>query len=228
MKETIATIPINDIFAENDGCPICRMTALLEKNAVEYITGPAMMVPEVRVETNKKGFCHRHLSQMISCGKRLSNALTLETHLQELAETCIPADKDGKIDKKRLKQLSEVNRSCFVCDRIELEAAHLYDTVCSHWSEDAEFRKLYANQKYICLKHYYKLITFAQENMKKKFLPDFCKATSELTFGYVKELKGDLAHFCSMFDYRSKGEDFGNSKDSIERALTFLTGCDLP
>lgn len=228
MKETIATIPINDIFAENDGCPICRMTRLLEKNAVEYITGPAMMTPEVRVETNKKGFCHRHLSQMIVSGKRLSNALTLETHLQEIMENYIPVVSNGKTDKKRLKALDEINRSCFVCDRIELEAAHLYDTVCSHWAEDTEFRKAYANQKYICLKHYYRLTAFAQENMKKKYLPEFCKATTDLTMGYLKELKNDLTHFCSMFDYRSKGADWGNSKDSIERTLEFLTGNEPP
>ena len=25
MKETIATIPVNDLFAPKDGCPFCRM-----------------------------------------------------------------------------------------------------------------------------------------------------------------------------------------------------------
>ena len=56
MQETICTIPINDIFAETDGCPICRMYKMIEKQYVEYITGAAMMAPDVRVETNKKGF----------------------------------------------------------------------------------------------------------------------------------------------------------------------------
>ena len=30
MKETICTIPINDIFMPKDGCPICRMEKMLE------------------------------------------------------------------------------------------------------------------------------------------------------------------------------------------------------
>lgn len=57
MKETICTIPINDIFMPKDGCPICRMEDMLEKQYVKFITGDAMMEPNIRIETNKKGFC---------------------------------------------------------------------------------------------------------------------------------------------------------------------------
>ena len=30
MKETIVTIPINDLFAPKCGCPLCRMEEMLE------------------------------------------------------------------------------------------------------------------------------------------------------------------------------------------------------
>ena len=53
MKETIVTIPINDLFAPKCGCPLCRMESMLEEQYVEFITGDAMMEPSVRVETNK-------------------------------------------------------------------------------------------------------------------------------------------------------------------------------
>ena len=39
MRENITTIPINDLFKPKDGCPICRMTEMLEKNYVEFIVG---------------------------------------------------------------------------------------------------------------------------------------------------------------------------------------------
>ena len=64
MKETICTIPINDIFMPKCGCPFCRMESMLEEQYVKFITGDAMMEPNIRIETNKKGFCHRHFSQM--------------------------------------------------------------------------------------------------------------------------------------------------------------------
>lgn len=54
VKETICTIPINDIFMPKDGCPICRMEDMLEKQYVKFITGDAMMEPNIRIETNKK------------------------------------------------------------------------------------------------------------------------------------------------------------------------------
>ena len=77
MKETICTIPINDIFMPKCGCPFCRMESMLEEQYVKFITGDAMMEPNIRIETNKKGFCHRHFSQMFEKGQKLPNALIL-------------------------------------------------------------------------------------------------------------------------------------------------------
>lgn len=53
MKPNITTIPITEIFEETEGCPICRMHRMLEEQYVEYITGAAMMAPDVRVKTNE-------------------------------------------------------------------------------------------------------------------------------------------------------------------------------
>ncbi|MDD2495823.1 MAG: DUF6062 family protein [Tissierellia bacterium] len=38
-----------------------------------------------------------------------------------------------------------------------------------------------------------------------------------------------MKKFCSMFYYRSRdeGTDFGNSRDSIERAIKFLTSREI-
>ena len=64
MRESIYTIPLNDVFGEQDGCPICRMRKMLEGRCIEYIMGAAMMEPDVRVETNRWGFCWEQLSAM--------------------------------------------------------------------------------------------------------------------------------------------------------------------
>ena len=100
MKETICTIPINDIFMPKDGCPICRMEKMLEEQYVDFITGDAMMVPDVRIQTNKKGFCHRHFSQMFVKGQKLPNALILESHLQEMLQKNL----NTKVGQRRTKE----------------------------------------------------------------------------------------------------------------------------
>ena len=47
MKENICTIPVNEVFEVHDGCPICRMRDLIEAKYIDYITGPAMMEPDI-------------------------------------------------------------------------------------------------------------------------------------------------------------------------------------
>ena len=226
LKETICTIPINDIFMPKDGCPICRMEEMLEKQYVKFITGDAMMEPSVRIETNKKGFCHRHFSQMFAQGQKLPNALILESHLQEIIDNFMPAKLKGKPVKKQLEGIRQELSTCYVCDRIENDMHHFMATIFVEWAKGGEFRKLYGEQPFICLKHYHFLMTAAmgRGGIPSKLMSDFYAETAGLTKNYLESLKADITHFCSMFDYRSQGQDWGTSKDSIERSIAFLTG----
>lgn len=224
MREDICTIPINDVFLPRDGCPLCRMRDMLEKRSTEYITGAAMMEPDVRIKTNEKGFCHRHFGMMLKCGTRLSNALILESHLDKLKQELIPANVKGKPDKKKLAAVKAVNKSCFVCEQVEWGMAHMYRTIFSSYATDAEFKALYNDQQFICTEHYCDLLSAASNRgIPSKILPEFYSDTSKLTGGYLAVLKDDITHFCSMYDYRSKGQDWGNSRDAIERSIEFLT-----
>lgn len=223
MKENICTIPINDIFMPKDGCPICRMYSMLEERYVEYITGAAMMEPSVRIETNKKGFCHKHFQQMVQNGNRLSNALILESHLQEILDLRMPSQKKNKPDKKLLSSLDELFNTCYVCDRIEHDMHHFFATIFVQFQKDEEFKNLYKEQPYICLEHYSMLMKAANKGISSKIMAEFYKVTTSLTENYLQSLKNDITHFCSMFDYRNNGGDWGNSKDAIERSVLFLT-----
>ena len=52
MRESILTIPVNEVFEPREGCPICAMRNTVEQHISEYIMGAAMMEPDVRMETN--------------------------------------------------------------------------------------------------------------------------------------------------------------------------------
>ncbi len=225
MKENICTIPINDLFRPKDGCPICRMTEMLEQNYVEYIVGDAMMEPSVRIETNHTGFCHRHFSKMFNVGKKLPNALILESHLQEIIDKVLPSKPKGKPDKKALEKIDELSKSCYVCNRISNDIHHLLATVFVQYQKDEEFRQLYKEQPFICLNHYSLIMKDAmgKRGISSKNMADFHTVTYNLTKNYLVQLKGDITHFCSMFDYRNRDGDFGNSKDAIERSVEYLT-----
>lgn len=225
MKENICTIPINDLFRPKDGCPLCRMEEMLEENYVDFVVGDAMMEPNIRIETNHKGFCQRHFSKMFRAGQKLPNALILESHLQEIMDNILPEKFGSKPDKKALGKIEELEKSCYVCDRIEKDIHHLLATVFAEYEKSPEFKELYREQPFICLNHYALIMRDAlgKRGISSKNMADFHKDTYSLTRKYLKALKTDITHFCSMFDYRNRGGDFGSSKDAIERSIEFLT-----
>lgn len=226
MKENIATIPINDLFAPKDGCPICSMWARAERGAVDFIMSDAMMVPEIRIETNRKGFCNRHYNMMYKTGQRLPNALILESHLQEIIDEVLPKKPASKPDKKALEKLESLGKSCYVCDRIEATVIHLLATVYAEYMKSESFRELYRAQPYICLNHYTMLMRGAmgKRGVSGKFMADFHRDTYELTKNYLQSLKVDVSHYCAQFDYRNRGSNFGETKDVIPRTVEYLTG----
>ena len=221
MREDICSIPVNDIFAPKDGCPFCRMRDMLEDRMATYITGAAMMEPDVRVETNHLGFCKTHFDMILERGSRLSVALILETLLLEVEKDILPEGDKVNL-KKTLQGAERRENSCFVCENVDKNMEHLCSSVIKMWQVDEDFRQLYAEQTHICASHY-PMIMKAAAKMPKKNFQAFAEVTTSLTRAYLREVKDDVSHFCKMFDYRNAGGDWGNSRDSIERAIQFLT-----
>lgn len=221
MKDSIYTIPLSEVFEPKDGCPLCRLRNTLEDRCLEYIMGAAMMEPDIRIETNKAGFCSQHFARMLKMKNRLSLALMLESRLGYVMENELEVSpsKGGLFGKKTSEPKKE---SCFVCNEIDRVMEKMTDTLLLMWQKEESFRQLYAEQPVICLEHYHHLTAAASAKMGKKAAP-FIAETRKLTENYLKELQGDVTHFCRMYDYRSRGQDWGNSRDSIERAIWYLT-----
>lgn len=220
MKENICTIPVNEVFEVNDGCPICRMRDIIEAKYIDYITGPAMMEPDIRIETNRAGFCERHYSMMLTSGRaRLPVALTLESHLIEVREKLL----SKKPDKKVLEALNTLGDSCFVCEYIEPHLARSLETVCLSFKNEPEFRKLYESQPYICLNHYKMIMQSAKKPLGRDY-DTFAEVTRRLVMKYADSLQNDIAGFRDAFDYRNAGKPMPEaSRDVIERTIQFLT-----
>lgn len=140
MAEKIYTIPINEAFdktleSETPDCPLCLLRRMLEKNEIERITGAAMMEPDVRIETNKKGFCRRHFDMMTGGGgSRLPIALMLESHIAETEKEIFSGGTlfDGKGAKEEEK-LARLEASCYVCSRVDDAFSKMLGTVIYLW-----------------------------------------------------------------------------------------------
>ena len=120
MRADITNIPVTEVFEPKDGCPICRMRDLLEKRVAEYITGAAMMEPDVRIETNRLGFCIDHYRLILKQRNRLGVALILESHLAEMeTEVFKGLPLLGKSGRKQAKSASERTATCFLCQQLK-------------------------------------------------------------------------------------------------------------
>lgn len=231
MSEKIYTIPISDTFEEcvadpGLGCPFCRLYNKLEENEVDTLLGAALMEPDIRIETNKKGFCDVHFARLLGGKNRLGLGLITESHLdtlkKDLNEGAIPSLL-GQSGKKMSKRLGELSESCYVCDRIDYNFTRMLTNAVLFYGEDEKFRENVGKVSYICLPHLRMLLSRAKDEMKKGY-GDFAKKVSAPTLSYLDGLKDDVSLFCKKFDYRYDSEPWGNSKDSVERAGKFLCG----
>ena len=225
MKDTIYTIPVNEVFEPKEGCPICRMRDILEERCVDYIMGAAMMEPDVRQDTNRAGFCDRHFGLMLPRKNRLSIGLMLQSHLDYLRREVIEAKAPAFGKDKRVQIAQRAREGCFVCERVEAGMGRMLDNMLLMWGREESFRQLFAGQEYVCFYHYSLLMETAQQKLPKKMFPVFADTLSQLTLGKLNELKADIDTFCNLFDYRNahQGPVPDEVRSSLERSAAYLT-----
>lgn len=230
MAETIYTIPINEVFEENmsddsDSCPFCTLAAKLETDELELILGASMMEPDIRIKTNKQGFCSAHFTKMLSISKRLPLALMLESHLGELSSSI---NKKGLIKPspdKIAKILAELSDDCYVCSRIEYNMKRLISNAVYMWQTDDEFRKKLSAQPYVCIEHAAAMLKTASSELNKRSYSDFSEAMTALVGDHLASLLDDVSAFARSFDYRYADEKLDDkTKISVERSVRFLAG----
>ncbi len=217
MKEKIYTIPINEAFDQDCECPLCLIERHLEKEAIEYELGAAMMEPDHRELSNEKGFCKRHLEMMFEKENKLSLALVLDTHLVSLRKK-ISALKDSKkgLFKKETPTIKETVESCIVCEKIENTMNRYVDVLASMWKDEPEFREKFQKSKGFCLSHFDKLLELAKG--------DFLKALIEKEEKELEVINEDIHKFTLKFDYRNRDMDWGTAKDAPIRCVEKVVG----
>ena len=231
MKEQLYTIPVNDAFAVDCECPVCSMYDSLEKDAIEFTMGPSYMEDDIRMETNKIGFCTHHVKQLYNHQNRLGLALILHTHMQRTnrdLEDLLSSDKPVKkgLFAKKTENASPVteyienlNHSCYICNRIDRIFARYLATIYHCYEHDEEFRRKFAASKGFCTKHFGMLYEGAPSSLSGKRLPEFIKTLNEVYLTNMKRVTDDLEWFTDKFDYRNEDKPWKNSKDALPRSM---------
>lgn len=234
MAEQLYTIPINESFDEYQGCPICRLRDKLETQSLNYIMGAAMMEPDVRIVTNRTGFCHSHFHRMMKMGNRLSLALMLESHLPTVYGL-IPAPSDkkprklGKLRKydgdTPAEALAQQAKSCFVCNRAAEAEKKYISNVVYIWKKDAAFREKLKKQPYFCLEHTALLLEAGKNELSEADYLAFSQELLELCRKQLTVLHQNVHDFCRSFDHENATKPLtDDARYAVEHTIAFLSG----
>lgn len=236
MADHIHTIPVLDALREPQTCAFCVMAEKLERDAIQFIMGPAYMEDDVRMETNKVGFCKRHLSAMYAEQNRLGLGLMLHTHMQQINSDIlrivkgrVPVSFFGKDQSNtvgKLKaHLQKTHKSCYVCRKVESTFERYIDTFFHIWNKGGDAAKLISSQKGYCVPHFIKLLEAAEKlgrGKREKFLDEVLPSQQ----AFLLEMENDLGWFVEKFDHRNSDEPWKNSKDALPRTIDLLGGKD--
>lgn len=232
MNEKIYTIPVNEGFDAavsdecSESCALCYLHNKLEEAEVDIILGASMMEPDIRIKTNKLGFCGEHFNAMYNSKNRLALALMLESHINEINKNVFDKGSffSSKPDvKKQTQYLNELEESCYICSRINNTMEKYISTVYYLYRTEADFRDKFNAQKMFCLPHFNKLISSCRSELNKNDAQKFIDDINKIESDYIKTLSEDVNWFTKKFDYRNKDADWKNSKDAVPRAISSLS-----
>jgi hypothetical protein len=239
MKEKIYTIPVNEAFDSGDECPFCQLERAVEQRTIRYTLGPgaSYMEPEVRLATDKEGFCGTHFKKMYDFGNSLGSALIMQTYFVSLFEEMskemdafqIPgkrslfSKKGEPTDNALVTWARQKQSSCFICNKIEYNMERYFSTFFM-LTKDAEFRAKVENSKGFCMRHFLRLMELAKDNVPNDQLQWFYPTVFRLMRENMARVKGDLDWFIEKFDYRNASADWKNSRDAVSRTMQKLQG----
>ncbi len=237
MKEQLYTIPLIDAFKAEDECPFCYINRILEQHAIDFVlgSGASYMESDIREETDKQGFCSKHIKMMYEYGNRHGCGLIMSTHIKkknaELKEE-IKKFKPTKISVlSRLKKNSSDSSnsllqwiraqesSCYVCDYYTHTYKRYLATFFELYKNNPEFVDMLKNCKGFCLPHLGDLIESSETMLPDKFKDEFYNILFPLMTSNFDRVQKDIEWFCDKFDYRNKNADWKNSKDALQRSM---------
>ncbi len=234
MKIQLETIPVWDGVREESECFLCSLMEKAEEDGVRYYLSSAVMTPEVRVETNTKGFCSHHFQLLAEGGKAQSLALVMDTYYEESFRS-LSSSLDRIIDagsaRKAAKALSAFasdvekrDKGCLICTRMEDRLMRYTYTIASLWKEDAEFRKALLSSKGLCLHHTLETAKRAGDALSGEDLRAFLSDIFSLLKRNLERVKDDDWWLTQMYKSENRDKDWRGCEDAHKRAVYKLTG----
>lgn len=210
------------------------MKRKLEDDSVAFVMGPSYMEDDIRLTTDKVGFCQNHMQMLYDFENRLGLALIMNTHMQHTIKEVEKLQKKGRtsaggiFSKKSYSAIYDftetTTHSCFICDRIKDTFKRYLTTTLYLYEKDSNFRTKFKKSKGFCLEHYGLLYEMAPTYLRGQVLEDFTTDLNNIFITEYKRMQEEVSWFIDKFDYRNVDAPWKTSKDAVPRAMTKLNG----
>lgn len=234
MKIVLETIPVWDALKKDEECPICSLMKEAERDAVRYYLSSAIMTPEVRVETNRYGFCPHHSLILAEGGNPQSLALTMDTYYEENEKAFAPYFTSLKKShssfqvKKAIdglkKAAAEREAGCLVCTRMNDRLYRYSFTISALTKEDKDFAKAFRESKGLCLHHTLKVSEVAEDALSGKELVEFQKMLFDLLERNLGRVRQDDWWMTQKYKSENADKPWNGCEDAQKRAVKKLVG----
>ncbi len=244
MNKNIATFPLMEAFRAGDECPFCNLERSAEQHAISFILGSAYMEDDIRAATDRQGFCRRHYKKMYDYGNRLGSAWILSTHMKKINEELAKEIKNfsptkapmlSRMKKTNLTErnapqtsigawIQEKEDSCYVCQHFREIYGRYLDVFFDLLKKDSEFMELFKASKGFCLPHFKDLMETAEARLSDTQKKELYPLIFDMMQTNMQRVQQDVAWFVEKNDYRNKDKDWGESRDSIQRAMQKCAG----
>lgn len=221
MRYHINTGLILEQFAKKEGCPLCSIQKIVEKNICKELLADGCMDDTVRTEVNQKGFCEKHFNMLYEMPSKLSLALQLHTRINSFSAGLVQA-KNTFSAKKLAKQLKTHRNACFVCDYTHIEMVKYYKTVAELYANEKDFATLLADCGGFCTDHFAYLLEYANfaGSCGKQYVSALLNVQNQRMQLHLSQLKT----FEDRHDYRNAGKPLGDAETVLLKIKEDLYG----
>lgn len=234
VKIELETIPVWDGLRSGSECFICDLMAVAGEDALNYYLGPAIMVPEIRVEINRKGFCPTHFQALAEKNKAQSLSLVLDTYMNEskgelypmlerIGE-CTSARKGQKLYAQLGEWVAKREKGCLVCDYMDQRLERYVRTVAALYRDDAEFAKALAEGKGFCIHHTLEIARTAHEELSGDRLADFLALLARLLKDNLERCQADDVYLSQKYKSENRDKPWNGCEDAHKRCVRKLFG----
>ena len=233
---------VHDACAAGGECPLCTLEEQAEGTYLRSFQHSRVMEPNVRVETNKAGFCPRHYRKLYEGENKLGLGLVVHTRLQSvMAQVDAALDAMEKaVDGRRIgpfgamqtrRQLSAaaapmaaLRGSCFICGLLSADMQRYAFTVLYLWSRDPGFAAAYRASNGFCLPHFLSVFDEAVRSMRPDRIRSWLEDTVPLMKASLKRLDGELLAFTQLHQAGNTGHGTDAERTALARTLQKLSG----